>query len=87
MAELRVDLRWERLFQAVDFFRDFAESFGVAIGIAPALFVSNDGEAFAESGGEVDERGGHRKSLKRGEVWRKRRVVDERAEENPDRGR
>jgi hypothetical protein len=53
MAELRVDLRREGLFEAVDFFGDFAEADGVVLGVAAAGLVGNDGEAFAESGGEV----------------------------------
>jgi hypothetical protein len=72
VAELRVDLAREGLFEAVDFFGDFAEAGGVAVGIAAACFVADDGEAFAEGGGEVDQGGVHRKSLKRAGVWRKR---------------
>lgn len=52
MAELRVDLQRKTLFQPLDSFRDDSESFGVPLRITPALFIANDGEAFAEGGGE-----------------------------------
>ena len=53
MAELGIDLRRQGLFEALDLFGNFAQAFGVAIGIGAALLVADDGEAFAESGGEV----------------------------------
>ena len=37
----------------LDFFGDFAEAPRVAIGIAAAFVVGDDGEAFAEGGGEL----------------------------------
>ena len=53
MAELGVDLGREGLFEALDFFVDFAEADGVAIRVAAAFVVGDDGEAFAEGGGEL----------------------------------
>ena len=53
MAELGVDLGGERLLEAVDFFGDFAEAPRVAIRVAAAFVVGDDGEAFAEGGGEL----------------------------------
>ena len=41
------------MFEALDLLGNFAEAFGVAIGIAAARFVADDSEAFAESGGEI----------------------------------
>jgi hypothetical protein len=53
MAELRVDLRRKGLFEAVYFFGDFAETRCVPVGVAAAVVVGDDGEAFAKGGGEV----------------------------------
>ena len=53
MAKLGVDLRWERSFEALDRFGDFAEPLQVALRIAAAGFVGNNGEAVAEGGGEL----------------------------------
>ena len=41
------------MFEAFDFFGDLAEADGVVFGIAAALVVADDGEAFAEGGCEV----------------------------------
>lgn len=60
------------MLEALEFFGDFAEPFRVALRVAARFVVANDREAFAERGGEVGERGIHRKSLKRPGVWRKR---------------
>jgi hypothetical protein len=57
MAEPGIDLRREGLLEVLDFFGDFAEADRVAIGIAAALFVSDDGEALAEGGGEIVSEG------------------------------
>jgi hypothetical protein len=54
MAQLRVDLGRETLLEIRDPFRNLAQTLQVAVRLTPALFVSNDGESFAESGGEVD---------------------------------
>ena len=54
MAQLGIDSRRQRLFEPLDSFRHFAKTFRVAVGIAAAFFVTNDGEAFSESGGEID---------------------------------
>lgn len=53
MAEPRVDLRWKRFFETFDLFGDFAESFGMAIRIAAAFLVANNGETIPKGGGEV----------------------------------
>ena len=74
MAEFRIDLGRQGLFKAVNLFGNFAEAFGVVVGIGAALLVADDSEALAESGGEIGEGGVHRKSLKRGGLWRKRRL-------------
>jgi hypothetical protein len=52
MAQLGIDRRREELFEPIDFFGDFAEARGVMLRIAAAVFVADDGEAFAEGGGE-----------------------------------
>jgi hypothetical protein len=52
MAELRIDLRWQRFFEEVDFLGNFPKAFGVLVRIAAAVFVADDGEAFAEGGRE-----------------------------------
>jgi len=44
----------------------------MAIWVAPAFLVPDDGEAFAQGGGQVGQDIVHRKSLKRGGLWRKR---------------
>jgi hypothetical protein len=54
MAELRIDVWWEGLFQALDSFRDNAKPFGVLLPIASTLFVRDDREAIAKSGGKLD---------------------------------
>ena len=41
------------MLEAFDFFGDVAEAGGMASGIAPAFFVGDDSEAFAEGGGEI----------------------------------
>jgi hypothetical protein len=41
------------LLKAFNFFGDLAEAGDVALGVAPAGFVGDDAEAFAESGGEI----------------------------------
>ena len=51
VAKLRVDLRRQGLFEAIDFFGDFAEAGGVAVGFAASFFVGDDGKGFAEDGG------------------------------------
>src|SRR5947207_6862749 len=43
--------------------------------MAPTFFVRNNIETFAERGGKLGSRGIHRKSLKRGALWRKRPVA------------
>jgi hypothetical protein len=53
MTELRIDLRRESSLEALDRFRNFAEPLQVALRIAAAGFVGNDGEAVAEGGGEL----------------------------------
>jgi len=53
MPELRIDLRREKLFQPLDFFGDFAEARGVPLGIAPTLFITDNGEPLPEGGGEL----------------------------------
>ena len=53
MAELRIDLSRQRSFEPIDFFGDLTETLCVAIDVAAALFVGNDGEAFAKSGGKL----------------------------------
>lgn len=53
MAKFGVDLGREGSFEALDFFGDFAEAGGVAIGVAAAGLIADNGEAFAEGGGEV----------------------------------
>ncbi len=53
MAKLRVNLRREGLFEALDVFGDFAEASGVSVRIAAALFVGDEGKALAESGDKV----------------------------------
>jgi hypothetical protein len=52
VAELWVDFGGQGMFEVVDFFGDFAEARGVMLRIAAAVFVADDGEAFAEGGGE-----------------------------------
>lgn len=52
MAELRINLRRQRSFEPLDLFRNLAQALGVAIWIGAAFFIADDGEAFAESGGE-----------------------------------
>jgi hypothetical protein len=52
MAELGIDGRRELLFELLDPFGDGFQAFGMAGGIAAAGFVGDDGEAFAEGGGE-----------------------------------
>ena len=53
MAKLGIDLWWQGLFEALDFFGDLAEAARVTLGVAAALIVGNDGEPFAEGGGEL----------------------------------
>jgi hypothetical protein len=53
VAELWVDFGGQRLFEPVDFLGDFAEPGRVMLRIAAAVFVADDGEAFAEGGGEI----------------------------------
>lgn len=53
MAQLRIDPRWQRLFEPLDSFRHFAKTVGVPIGIAATFFVGNNVEAFAERGGKL----------------------------------
>jgi hypothetical protein len=72
MAELRVNFWRQGALEALDLFRDFAKPFGVALGIAAARFITDDGKTLAERVGEVGKGCVHRKSLKRAEVWRKR---------------
>ena len=72
MAKLRIGRRRESLFETLDSFGNLPEPIGVAVGVAPAFLIGNDFEAFAKGGGEIGKRGIHRKSLKRGGVWRKR---------------
>jgi hypothetical protein len=52
VAEFRINLRRQAVFEALDLFGNFAQAFGVAIWIGAALLVADDGEAFAEGGGE-----------------------------------
>jgi hypothetical protein len=52
MAELGIDSRRQGLFQTLDSFGDFAETFHVTVRIAAALFVGDDCEALAECVGE-----------------------------------
>lgn len=52
MAELRIDLRRQGLFEAFDSFGNFAEAFHVTVRIASTLFVGDDCEAIAECFGE-----------------------------------
>jgi hypothetical protein len=52
VAELWVDFGGQRLLEPVDFFGDFAEAHGVMLRIAAAVFVADDGEAFAKGGRE-----------------------------------
>jgi hypothetical protein len=54
MAQLRIDLWGQGFFQAFDSFRYYAKPFGVLVRIASALFVTDDREAIAKSGGELD---------------------------------
>ena len=49
MTELRLNLRWQGSPETLNLFGDFAE----AVEVAAALFVGDDGEAFAEDGGEL----------------------------------
>ena len=72
MAELRINLGRQGSLDPLDLFGDFAEPFRVALGIVPARFVTDDGKTLAQRGGEVGKSSVHQKSLKRGEVWRKR---------------
>lgn len=44
-AELGIDLRRQGLFEAIDFFGDFAQTFRMPIGIAAAFFCRHNGEA------------------------------------------
>ena len=53
MAELRIYPRRQGLFEAVDFFRNLAETLHVMSGVTAALIVGNDDKAFAEGGGEL----------------------------------
>ena len=53
MAELRINLRRQGLFKALDLFGNLVQALGVPFGLAAAFFIADDGEAFAESGGEV----------------------------------
>lgn len=53
MTELGIDLRRERSFEALDRFGDLAEALQVALWIAAAGFVGNNGESVAEGGGEL----------------------------------
>lgn len=53
MAKLRIDSRWQRLFDPLDSFRHFAKTIGVAIGIAATFIVGNNTEAFVECGSEL----------------------------------
>ena len=48
MTELRLNLRWQGCPDTLNLFGDFAEAGGVAVGVAAAFFVGDDGEAFAE---------------------------------------
>ena len=41
------------MFKAVDSLGDFAEAGSVLLGFAAAGFVTDDGESFAEGGGEL----------------------------------
>ena len=72
MAEFRIDLGRQTSFELIDLFRDRSESFGVAIRIAAAFVVGDDGEAFTQGGGELCQHCVHRKSLKPERLWRKR---------------
>ena len=63
------------MFEALDFFGDLAETLGVPIRVAAAGLITNDSKAFAQRVGEVGKGCVHRKSLKRGEVWRKRPLL------------
>src|SRR5438270_12331283 len=65
MTELRLNLRWQGCPDTLNLFGDFAEAGGVAVGVAAAFFVGDDGEAFAEDAA-TSVNGVHRKSLKRG---------------------
>jgi len=62
VAELGIDSGWKGFFKALNLFGDVAEKGGVLLGVAPALFVSNDGEAFPEGGGEGGQGFVHRKT-------------------------
>ena len=53
MTELRLNLRWQGSLEMLEFFGDYAKAVGVALGVAAAFFVGDDGEAFAEDGGEL----------------------------------
>jgi hypothetical protein len=53
MAELWVDLRREGLFESVESLGDSAEARDVSIRVGATFLVADDGEAFAESGGEL----------------------------------
>ena len=70
MTELRLNLRWQGCPDTLNLFGDFAEAGGVAVGVAAAFFVGDDGEAFAEDAA-TSVNGVHRKSLKREALWRR----------------
>lgn len=54
MPKLWICFRGQRMFQPFDPLRHVTQAFGVALRIAATGFVGDDGEAFAESGGEID---------------------------------
>jgi hypothetical protein len=53
MAQLRVDTRRKTSLELRDPFRNLTQTLRVAGRLSPALFVSNDGQAFAKRGGEI----------------------------------
>gem|GEM_PF-415855 len=79
MAEFGIDLRREGLLEAFDFFGDVAETIGVAVGIAAAFLVGDDGETFTEGGGEGGQRFVHREKLETGRGLAQASVMSEAA--------
>ena len=53
MAQLGINRGRQAVFELLDPFRDGLQAGGVAIWIAPAFVVGDDGEAVAEGSGEI----------------------------------
>lgn len=72
MAQLGINCPRQLLFELLDLFGNSSQAFRVALRIEAAFFVGDDGETFAQGCGQVGQDFVHRKSLKRGGLWRKR---------------